>query len=364
MTTDRQREPGMLDDRYLGAHANACWLVGSGPSLTREMAKQIGETPVPVMGMNLAGTGLMRPTFWTSYDPTCRFLRSVYQDAGITKFVNVRRAMDLVPETTFKVCDCPNLFFFEGERERGFADFADRRSARIVDWNDTMVQALEILIRLGFRLILLAGCEMRVRASEAQIGFVRMRGGRVDEGASLSDLMHSAKRVGISSEELAHLNQEAIYHFDEQKRFGAAVATDAHYFRVSQYLRLSQRALSRAGVRIISVTPNSRLNDYFPVWSVDRVQSELNCEYGNPATEVTMGKYSLTGPRLPDLKGPMRDFLPLHWSGDGDQKQDADEKVCLEERFDDEAEIDAGYQERAEELRRLKKAEVVIDEVG
>ena len=57
--------------------------------------------------------------------------------------------MDLVPETTFKVCECPGVVFFDRDAQRGFADFLPPMPAGIVDWNDTFVQAIEIAYRLG-----------------------------------------------------------------------------------------------------------------------------------------------------------------------------------------------------------------------
>src|SRR5262245_6793510 len=139
--TDHTQTPAGLEDAFGGPAPSACWLIGGGPSLAALPCDAIARSPVPKMCLNLAGPRLLRPTFWTSYDPSFRFHRSIYLDAGVIKFVHRRRAMDLVPETAFKVCECPATFFFDRQPERGFADFLAPHHSGIVDWNDTLVQA-------------------------------------------------------------------------------------------------------------------------------------------------------------------------------------------------------------------------------
>lgn len=103
------------------------------------------------------------------------------------------------------------------------------------------------------------------------------------------------------------------YHFDESKPLAAAIQTDLHYFRVAQYLRLSRRAMALAGLDLISVTPGSRLNDYFPYQSVDTVAKHVATEVGDPEQETTRGLYTEQVQRMPPGLGPMRDYKPHHW---------------------------------------------------
>ncbi|WP_145266727.1 hypothetical protein [Calycomorphotria hydatis] len=169
MNTDRQRMPMMLDGSVTSGFPSACWLVCGGPSLKVLLIDLITQSTAPVMSVNLAGHGLIRPNYWTAYDPTCRFLRSIYCDAGIMKFVRASRCMDLVPETTYKVCDCPNMFFFEAEFDRNFSNFLSRESNKLIDWSDSMLQAIDILYRLGFRTIYVVGADLFVQPSAEQI---------------------------------------------------------------------------------------------------------------------------------------------------------------------------------------------------
>ena len=318
--TDRTRSDVPLEDSYAGPTPSACWLIGGGPSLIRLPFRQIAAASIPKMCVNLAGTRLLRPNFWTSYDPSIRFHRSVYLDPGVTKFLHRRRATDLVPETTFKVCDCPNTLFFDRDGDRGFGDFLSPGHSGIVDWADSMVQAIDILYRLGFRIVYLAGCEMQVRPSRQQRHRAAAAGVSFKPGQLLRDFLNECDRAGLAADELDALDPGAHYHFDEHKPIRAAANTDAHYFRVSQYLRLSRRSLASAGMQLISVTPHSRLNDYFPYAPASTVVRSLARSIGDPFTEPVRGLYRQTERRHAKPLGPMRDFRPHHWTPAGRPK--------------------------------------------
>lgn len=314
---DRTRVDVPLENAFAGPLPSACWLIGGGPSLSRLPHREIGESPIPRMCVNLAGARLLRPTFWTSYDPSIRFHRSVYLDPGVMKFVHRRRAMDLVPETTFKICECPNTVFFEREIARGFADFLSPDHRGIVDWADSMVQAIDILYRLGFRVIYLAGCEMQVRPSAAQRRRAAEAGVSFKSGQLLRDFLRDCEKAGVTADELDRLETGPHYHFDERKPIRAAANTDFHYFRVSQYLRLSRRSMSITGLQLVSITPHSRLNDYFPYVPARRALRSIANTVGDPRTEPVRGLYRQTEPRQTGPLGPMRDFRPHHWSPEG-----------------------------------------------
>lgn len=311
--SDRTQSAAALEDTFAGTTKSACWLIGGGPSLSRLPYAAIRNSPLPKMCINLAGTRLLRPTFWTSYDPSVRFHRSVYLDPGIMKFVHRRRAMDVVPETTFKVCDCPNTYFFERDGQRGFADFVSARHERIVDWADSMVQAIDILYRLGFRVLYLAGCEMRVRPSREQLAHAAAKGVLYRPHELLQDFVERCAAAGITAEALDTVAPCPIYHFAETKPLKSAANTDHHYFRIAQYLRLSRRAMAMGGLQLISVTPHSRLNDYFPYVPVRKVLQRIAREVGDPANEPVQGQYQQTSPRTETRRGPMRDYRPHHW---------------------------------------------------
>ncbi len=361
LTTDGRQLPAALDDAFAGPVASACWLIGGGPSLAELPHRLIDESPVPKMSVNLSGTRILRPNFWTSYDPSARFHRSVYLDPGILKFVHRRRAMDLVPETTYKVCECPGTYFFERDGQRGFHQFLSPTFTGIVDWADSMVQAIDILYRLGFRTIYLAGCEMRVRLSDAQLQCAEAAGIEAVPGELLRDFLGRAEQAGVDCDTFDALPAGPHYHFDEQKHVRAAANTDAHYFRIAQYLRLSRRSLALAGLQLISVTPGSRLNDYFPYRTVEEACRQIVEVVGDPRTEPVRGLYQQIDPRQPAEVGPMRDFKPHNWKAPAvaavEKPVPANEKLVVEAE---------GYQQAAGNGRQAVQQRLrgALDAVG
>lgn len=315
--TDRTRTPALLEDSFAGPVSSACWLVGGGPSLHQLPHDEIAAAPVPRLCVNLAGSRLFRPDLWTSYDPSTRFHRSVYLDPRILKFVHERRAMDVVPGTTFKVCDCPNLVFFSRDIHRGYADYLSPKHIAIADWSDSLIQAIDIAFRLGFRTLYLAGADMRIHPSPAQQQLARRHGVQYHPGGLLQDFLRDCEQAGLSLDELARLAPASHYHFGETRALRATASADQHYFRVVQALRLSRRNLALAGVRLISVTPGSRLNDHFPYQTVRQALRDIRREVGDPACEPVRGLYSRTSPRLPAGIGTMRDYRPHRWTANG-----------------------------------------------
>src|SRR5690606_35750656 len=129
----------------------------------------------------------------------------------------------------------------------------------------------------------------------------------------LSDFAKQCESAGMTRGEMEQFQTDRQYHFNETKPLRGAINTDLHYCRIAQVLRLCRRSMSLAGLRLVSVTPASRLNDYFPVCSVERAIEEIHAAVGDPAGENPQGLYTQAQDRqIPGL-GPMRDFRPHHW---------------------------------------------------
>ncbi|WP_437194557.1 hypothetical protein [Planctomicrobium sp. SH527] len=312
--TDGTRQTVPLENQFAGPTATPCWIIAGGPSLTSQVTEEIQKSPAPKFAINLAGTGLIRPNFWTSYDPTERFHRSIYLDPSVTKFVHECRAMDLVPETTYKVCECPSLYVIDRERQRGFEHPLGTLDAPVTDWQDSFIQALDIAYRLGFRQLYLAGVDMVIRPSSRLRSAARRAGVHYQRFELLGDFVRRCLQAGMTKPEVEDLSTEKQYHFDERKSLDAAIQTDFHYFRVSQYLRLARRAFALYGLNLVSVTPGSRLNSDFPYIPVMTATRRILKLAGDPETEQTQGRYTNSNDRRPAGLGPMRDFQPHFWT--------------------------------------------------
>lgn len=286
---DGARIPVELDGVFAGPLESACWLIGSGPSLAGLPHADITAAPIPRMCLNRSGRGLLRPTFWTSYDPSERFDRWIYLDPGVIKFVQYRRAMEFVPGTAWRVCACPAVFCFDRDQGRRFDEFLGPERRGIVDWGDSLVQAIDILCRLGFRVVYLAGCELHVRPSREQIERAGQAGVTYQPSAPLSEFLQRCRRAGVSDADLDALPPAELYHFAERRSIRGAAQTDAHYYRTVQCLRLSRRSMAQAGMRLISVTPGSRLNDYLPYLPVEDALQRIWSTVGNGRMKAVTG---------------------------------------------------------------------------
>jgi hypothetical protein len=221
--------------------------------------------------------------------------------------------MDLVPQTTFKVCECPATLFFDRDTNRGYADFLAPGQSSVIDWNDSLLQAVDIAYRLGFRVLYLAGCEMHVRPSDELIEQAGRAGVQYAAREPLDGFLRRCEEAGLARAALEELALPRQYHFDEVKPVAAAIQTDLHYFRVAQYLRLARRALALAGMDLVSVTPDSRLNDCFEYRPAAAVLDQIVRDIGDPTTESTRGLYTGAATRTPAGTGAMKDYRPHHW---------------------------------------------------
>lgn len=291
---------------------SAAFVVGGGPSLRDLAADTLRQmhTDVPAsrFAMNLAGRGedgagwLVRPTHWCGYDPTVRFMRSTFLDPSIQKWVRTGRLNDLVPETTLKVRDCPNVLGYDMEY-RTFDNFIYPTAEKVNDSLDSLVLCIDIAYLLGFRELFLIGTDMRIKPSDAQIALAESHGVSYPvtyEGRTSDRLKHFiqayAKARSISEsaacKEMEGVERESQYAFPETKSFGAAVACDTHYWERVEYLRLSRKTFAQAGLSITSCTPGSRLNTWFPYRSPEQVCDYLLERHGDPRKESTSGKYT------------------------------------------------------------------------
>ena len=308
LSTDHHRVDGNFDNAFGGTHASSCWVIGGGPSLAEAPIEALRESPLPKMCINLAGTYLVRPTFWTSYDATGKFHRSIYLDPSVMKFVHRSRSMDLVPDCTAKVCDSPNLWFFDKAKKRTYDNFFSPGSYDIIDWSNSFTQAIDILYKLGFRRLYFVGCELRIVPDEELLQFAKLHGLAEPVRNSLSEFVEDCKHHNIPLDKLDETCRMHPYHFDEVKSFKASLMTDQHYFRMVQNLRLARRSISLAGMQLISVTPHSRMNDYFPYCPMEDVLENVRNEIGNPLSEPVRGLYQQTGARSCVEWEPMKDF--------------------------------------------------------
>lgn len=322
----------LLLNLFAGTVPSACWIIGSGPSLRnepRDVLQKLSHSSAGRFAVNYAGRGedgegwLVKPTLQTWFDPTARFSRCTFLDPTIMKFVRAGRERDLIAEGSEKVGDCPNTFFLNSAN-KSYADFMG--TGPINHSLDSLLQAIDIAIRLGFRDLYLIGTEMAIRPSADQIAYARSVGVEYDESTHevtvwkrdrdrrksdtryksdlLSDLAkmveqemvvpegQDSRRKTLMTQAMTQAGREKQYAFSEQKSFSAACSSDTHYFDRVQYLRLARKSLALQGVRLTSCTPGSRLNAFFPCEPVTTCVDRIDEQFGSADQESTAGRYT------------------------------------------------------------------------
>ncbi|MEZ6047058.1 MAG: hypothetical protein R3C11_16040, partial [Planctomycetaceae bacterium] len=154
------------------------------------------------------------------------------------------------------------------------------------------------------------------------------------------------------------------------KSLQAAANAEMHYFRIAQYLRLSRRAMSLAGLQLISVSPVSRLNDYFPVMSLEEAVQEIKADVGDPAQEQTEGLYRQLSDRRAAFWGPMHDYRPPVNPNDRREKPDIDalnagkEFLVEQEGFDPVRNKETQRERVRDEVRKMMEEPLELQEEG
>lgn len=279
---------------YSSVQRSACVILGSGPSAESvnvdiwEQCTEFDSAVVP-FGINWGGYSkwnkeyLPYPRIWTSYDPCSRFDTALLLDPSVVKFIREDRADEYLAGERIQAHECPNTWFFKPEK-KGYINYFGE--GPIIDARDSMLQAIDIAIRLGFKDIYLSGCDLHYKLNDAQVEYLRKYQPdyhNCDPENGLWDVLKTVekskkfiedhpdegKRMQKLIETLSEMGMSEIYSFGNAGcDFGKAIHVDQHSRKVATRLRLARRCLDRLGVSIKLIEPQSgmesRLNPYFP----------------------------------------------------------------------------------------------------
>ena len=170
------RDNGMNVD-LIDLYRNApVFLILNGPSFAKVNHDLLRQPGVLTFGIN-NGAHLFRPDFWTCVDNPTRFMKSIWADPKITKFVPMAHYRKPIWDAERKalseelVAEFPNVIGFRRN---------EKFNAKQWLWEDTinwgnhgnlgggrsvMLSALKICYLLGFRRIFLLGCDFRMDES-------------------------------------------------------------------------------------------------------------------------------------------------------------------------------------------------------
>ncbi|MFA5313783.1 MAG: hypothetical protein WC375_10800 [Methanomassiliicoccales archaeon] len=246
---------------YRGASA---FLVGNGPSLRNYDLTQMKRPGVMSIGMN-NGPRTFRPNFWCCVDHPERFMKSIWLDPNIMKFVPFAHFERKIFDNGIAwkgmdkmVGECPNVvgyrrnekfmadrFLFEDTFNWGnHRDYGGGRSV--------FLPTLRILFLLGFRKVYLVGVDMKMSETYA-------------------------------------------YHFDEQRDKGAVHCNNSTYDRLmNDYLPQLKPYLDAEGFKVYNCNSDSALK-VFPFAKFEDAIKEMTDPLGDIANERTWGMYCKPG---------------------------------------------------------------------
>ena len=208
------RIPVDLDGMFSGS----CFIAGGHPSLLKENLELLKQPGISVISMN--NTASMIPTdIWIGMDKPKCYSERILLDQKIMKFTMVSRR-DLIVGNK-KMRELPNMYFF-GANEKYFnvSNFLNQHRD-FVWWKNTMYNVLQLAYRLGFRKVYLIGCAFKI-SKETQYSY----------------------KMKLSDHQINY-NQRTYNNFLEK-------------------MKLLKRHFKEKGFEIISSTPNSSLNEFYP----------------------------------------------------------------------------------------------------
>lgn len=246
--------PGLIGN-YRGASA---FLICGGPSFGQLDHKLLDRCWTMALNNSPAS---YRPNAWACVDDPARFMKSIWLDPKIMKFVPFDHTEKPLWDNTVKnwgplnkkVRECPNMIYyrrnekFEATRWLWEYTFNWGDHSKWGGGRSVMLAALKILFVLGFRNVYLLGCDL-------------------------------------------HMDENSKYHFDEERDRGAQNGNMRTYKKmIETYYPKLKPHFDSVGFNVYNCNPDSRLKvfDYVPFEeAVERATGSLDVD-----KEISNGMY-------------------------------------------------------------------------
>lgn len=256
-------KPSGLADMYRG---RSCFLMSGGPSLaklTKRQRRILSRPGFLTMGINNA-VKVFRPNLWTCVDDPDHFIRSIFLDPRIVKFLPAGKREKFVFDsdawdfTQTRIRDCPGVFYYR-LTHAGFP--GEYLSQRDFFWGfdgkdgggrSVMHIPPKLLYYLGVRRIYLVGCDFRMSEAEK-------------------------------------------YAFEQDRSKGSIKGNNSTYAKLNERFAALGEQFAAAGLTIINCTDGSGLEP-FPRMKLDKALDQVQDEFGvRVERERTYGLYQRNG---------------------------------------------------------------------
>ena len=313
-----------IEGMYKGRSA---FMICNGPSFVKLDQNLLSLPGVMTFGIN-NGPKTHRPNFWTCVDDPSRFLKSIWMDAKIMKFIPQSHFDKKIFDnekwemTDIFVRDCPNVVGYMRNEKFEAEKFMMQSSLNWGNHKDfggcrsVMLPSIRILHLLGFRKVYLLGCDMKMTETYA-------------------------------------------YHFDEQRSKGAVSCNNSTYDRLkSEYFPKLKPYFDKVGFQVFNCNPESELK-VFPFISFEDAIKEATSGIPDYKTERVWGLYSKPEEKA-DCKKEAEENQKIHLK----TIKELEKQKNKEETVEEVKEVEETVKE-VEEVEEVVKAEVVsaINEV-
>ncbi|MBI5773971.1 MAG: hypothetical protein HZA89_09555 [Verrucomicrobia bacterium] len=253
----QDHHPLWLGDLYRGRSA---FLIAGGPSFATLDHAKLHQPGVLTMGLNNS-VKTFRPNLWTCVDSPDHFLRSIWLDPTIQKFVPICHAGKFIFNSDawkfmeLRVGDCPNMVYFKRNEHFKAKQFLWEDC---INWGNhkelgggrsVMLAALRILFTLGLRRVYLLGVDFT-------------------------------------------MNEQSKYHFEQDRHPGSIKGNNATYQQLNERFAELRPLFEQEDFHVLNCNPASNLKA-FDFISFDEAVENVRDEFDfvDVRNERTKGLY-------------------------------------------------------------------------
>ncbi len=246
------RIPIDLDNSFSGS----CFIAGGAPSLLKENLDLLKTPGILVISMNNTASVVPTDIMVCADKPKCYSPR-ILLDPKIMKFSMISRRDLMVGNKKMK--ELPNMYFF-GANEKYFNVHNFLNPCRdFVWWKNTMYNVIQLAYRLGFRKVYLIGCSFKI-SKEEQYSY----------------------KTNLDEHQVNY-NQRTYNNFVEK-------------------MKLMKPHFKEKGFEIISSTPDSSLNEFFPFVPFEDAVKEILKDFPKEyATEKCLHSSEMASNKYKDI---------------------------------------------------------------
>jgi len=277
-------------------------LLLGGPS-ARHTLDLVEDTGLPLLSVNcghMTKTGLACPQYWTGYDNPVRFDQSIFTDPRILKFCPSTRAGELLKDEKTTLAECPSVIFFDAQKRASNGELFTL--GPVIDTRDSMLQAIDIAIKLGYKDILLHGADLYTNLSIEQADYIDQQLQEV--GAELPFTL--ACNVNSSMEALTCIAHAKVCKgvapadMTEDQKIGCEAVVDE---LISMLSRMDTPEMYSCGTANTTLKDNLRSDYHYRVTSGRLIGARRNLD------ALGVRVFLLRGPQ--DFKSRLDGFFPV-----------------------------------------------------